>query len=176
MMRKLFSILCLAALLFILVSGARAANSIEIEFNARVTVEVSATENIKGLIHSFLTRELRSLEDVLIVDEDPDYKLEVAAVELTSNKGQKTGVALSILILMPFDSELFTPLLEAKYKESSELITTNLYNLNKHWLRVGSDDDLRKICQKIVADFDSQHLESSRILFDQINILYNKAK
>lgn len=43
------------------------ADAKELRFTARVKVTVSANENIKGAVMSYLNRELRSLNDVELV-------------------------------------------------------------------------------------------------------------
>lgn len=133
------------------------------EHRFRVQVGVTADENIKGLITSYINRELRSLRDVEIVDKDPRWLLEVIAVEISTKGGYKSGVALSIVVLEKFDNSYLKSLMRETYeKDLVVLLTSNLYAVLNHWLRVGSHDDLRSICDGIVADFDTKHLEESR--------------
>ena len=135
----------------------------------RVQVSVSANENIKGLITSYINRELRSLRDVEIVDKDPRWRLAVVALETSTKGGYKSGVALSIVVLEKFDNSSLKSLISETYKKDLVvLLTSNLYSASYHELRVGSEDDLRSICDGIVADFDTKHLEESRRLLRRL--------
>lgn len=135
----------------------------------RVRVSVSANENIKGLITSYINRELRSLRDVEIVDKDPRWLLEVVAVEISTKGGYKSGVALSVVVLKKFDNSYLKSRMRETYeKDLAVLLTSDLYAVPNHWLRVGSHDDLRSICDGIVADFDTKHLEESRRLLRRL--------
>ena len=159
-MKRLF-ILLIAVVAFTLVITATSQEQPDPRF--RVQVAVSAPENIRGLIRSYITRELRSLRDVEIVDEHPRWLIQVVATEVSGKDGYKLGVSLSIAVLEKFDNSYLKSLMLETYKKDLVVsLTSNLYSLPDLWIRIGSRNDLRNICDGIVADFDTQHLEVSR--------------
>ena len=165
-MKRLF-ILLIAVVAFTLVITATSQEQPDPRF--RVQVSVSADENIKGLITSYINRELRGLRDVEIVYKNPRWLLQVVALEITTKGGYKSGVALSIVVLEQFDNSLLKALMhETNQKDLVDLVASNLYSLPDHWLRIGSEDNLRSICDGIVADFDTKHLEGARRLLRRL--------
>lgn len=146
------------------------------KFQARVKIDVSADENIKEEVQSYLARELRSLNDVIIVDENPEWELSIIAMELSTKEGYKKGIGFSIVILKPFNfNHRFVEILKTLFGESIsdkvELIdslTYHVYSYEGHWLQTGPTDGLKSICQKIVVNFDSNHLEKSRKFYQQM--------
>jgi len=167
-MKTKFLIICIASILLCIPRVVSAQKNQLPPFSARVSVSVSADENIKGLIESYIGRELRSLGDVVVTDEKPEWIINIVALELENRAGTKTGLALSIVILEPFNRILVQGMLQRKYKEPALLLMKNLVEYNGHWLRVGSNDDLRQICSSIVADFDTQYLKARRELYQKI--------
>ncbi len=139
-------------------------------FSGRVGVYVSANENIKGEIESYISRELRSLGDIIVTDSNPRWILNIVAMELLTKGGYKSGVVLSVIILEPFDNGLVKTLLVDKTdRQMCVLLTSNLYYYPKgHWLRVGAPGDLRNLCNGIVADFDTEYLKPARNLWQKI--------
>jgi hypothetical protein len=77
------------------------------EKSIKVRVRVSADDSMKRETLSFLTRELRSLGDVEVVDTAPDYEISVVALE-TSSRGSTvpTGYAVSAIVTAPIDLTL----------------------------------------------------------------------
>lgn len=165
-MKRLF-ILLIAVVAFTLVITATSQEQPDPRF--RVQVSVSANENIKGLITSYINRELRGLRDVEIVYKNPRWLLQVVALEISTKGGYKSGVALSIVVLEQFDNSYLKSRMRETYEKNLvDLVTSNLYSVPNHWLRIGSEDDLRSICDGIVADFDTKHLEESRRLLRRL--------
>ena len=149
------------------------------KYQERVNLIVSGDQNIKGEVTSYITRELRSLNDVIIVDENADWQISILAMEAITKGSYKGGIALSVVILRPFNNNILKPFIGKLTADQSNLIdalTSFLYRYEEHWLRIGSPDDLKSICQGIVADFDSKHLEKSRRLYQQTNDALKKQK
>ena len=129
----------------------------------RVQVNVAGKESIKGLVTSYINRELRSLRDVEIVYNNPDWELDIVALEVFTESSRKIiGVALSTIILRKFNHQFLVRLLPKSYRETVTHQTSGLYNFPGHNLRMGATDDLREICNEIVADFDTDYLEKER--------------
>jgi hypothetical protein len=137
-------------------------------FSAKVKVRVSANENIKGSVGSYINRELRSLNDVELVDSNPEWEINVLAMETKTVSGYKSGFVLSTVIINRFDNQMLLAALPQNYKEAASKMTSSLWWYPDHWVITGSTDDLHKLCKEIVADFDTKHLEESRKSFREI--------
>jgi len=154
-----------------------------LERSFRVKVVVSAEEKISGKIESYIKRELRSLADVTIVEEETDYEISVVAIEDKLESGKIVGITLSVVILDCLDPLLYViPI--AKFFGWTLPGETNMtgfreklgdfgldrpsYILDEHWLRTGSYRALRSICEGIVADFDTEILEGPRKLRQEV--------
>ena len=69
-----------------------------------VRVTVSAPDSMKREALSFLTRELRALGDVEVVDTAPRYQIQVVALETSSRASSvPTGYAVSAIVTSPID-------------------------------------------------------------------------
>ena len=103
------------------------------------------------------------MRDVEIVYSNPDWELSIVAMEVFTKGERKIGLALSTVVLRRFQNqsrlELF---ISGKYKEILTVLTSDLHSFEGHWLNIGSNDDLRKTCTDIVADFDADYLEKER--------------
>ena len=129
----------------------------------RVQVSVSSKDDsFEGLVKSYINRELRSLRDVEIVYRNPRWKLSIVALEDFTKSGRKMGVTLSTVILRRFDNQFLLSTLPENYRRLASLQTSGLYDHYDQWVNGGSNDDLRTICNEIVAKFDTRYLEKVR--------------
>ena len=130
-------------LVIILVLSASFVNSDTIKVCLYTSSEETSTEN---KVASYLRRELRSLGDVEVVDSWSDWILMVETIEPTYVSGQKTGgIVCYVNYLRPFvcKSEPYIV-----YEDSS-------------WV-IGPLDELKDLCETIVAVFDNFKLEPYR--------------
>lgn len=139
------------------------------KFSAKVKLSVTADDKLKATVTSYLTRELRSISDVIVVYENAEWELCILAMELHSKGGFTTGVAISVVILRPLDIDLLKWLLTSVGDLNSKQVkvidsakTWNLYNYRHHWIAVDPLERLKSLCQEIIADFDSEFLEEER--------------
>jgi len=146
--------------------------------NFRVGFFVSADESIKGLIESYMSRELRALGDVTQSKDSYEYNLAVVALKTQSKAGHETGVVLSVSIHQKFDNQFISFAFEEDSKKFGMEWTSGLYYYPEHWVVVGSD--LKSICLEIIADFDSKILQKRRDsyqkMLDEINKIKDSAK
>jgi hypothetical protein len=176
-----FSLLFLAGILFILGQCAFAQNELP-KFSARVQVTVEADEPIKSDISSFISRELRSLHDVIITDSKPEYLIRIVAAELTSQGDQyKPGVVLSVIFTEPFPFYLLRSFMsQQKIDEAAINSLESYYSKQEVYkgqrLQAGPVYTLHKICEQIVNNFDSEYLEPARKGHQTATEIYKKIK
>ena len=154
-------ILLTAVIVMILGVTSNSEEQTDHEFRVQVSVS-SKDDSFEGLVKSYINRELRSLRDVEIVYSNPQWKLSILAMPLSLKSGYKTGLALSIVVLPKFDNQLLTWPIPEDARRFITLMTSGLYHYPGHLLYTGSNDDLRKLCDEIVADFDTDYLEKAR--------------
>lgn len=133
----------------------------------RVKVNVTAPTDVEDQIHGYLSRQLLTIPDLQLVGEgEADFEIVIAATRTRTVSGTENGFALSIAIIKPFSS-FSAGLAEALQlsPEQSDLlqnVTAGVRDVRDLWLRTGSGDDLGRVLQQIVMDFDAQHLEEMR--------------
>jgi hypothetical protein len=149
----------LAVLFVLTMSSSHAADTNSSRYSAKVKVNISAADSIRGAVSSYVNRELRSLTDVEIVENDPEWITYNLAMELKTVDGYKSGVAISTVIVSAVDNQLLSGWFQPEFKDIGLKVTSGLAGYPDQWLSVGSADDLQKLCKDIVADFDTKHLE-----------------
>jgi len=163
-MRRLAMIILLFAVLLSYTSSAPLEGNLPAKFTAKVQLRVSGSDNIKGEALSYLSRELRLLNDIVLVDEGADWILSIIAMEISTTGGYKSGITVSVVVMQPLDNEALAEIFELnseKIKFFKEL-TSGFYSFEDHWIHTCGSDQLRATCRKIVADFDGNHLENAK--------------
>ena len=135
----------------------------------KVTVIASGDENVKNLVQSYFTRELRSLGDVIIDYDDPSYVLSVLVIEIGSQSGVK-GYAISFVEFAPYSLKTLDSYLkmagldpkEERFNALRDSFSNDIYQLRDHIIQTGPPGSLRNICETIVAQFDTLTLEPAR--------------
>ena len=127
----------------------------------RVKLDVRGDESLENRIENYLSRELRDLSDVIQSKDNYRYQITVLGVKLKNTIGDGIAV-LSVSIHTKFDSQAFSSMLKKEFVREGIILTKDLYYYPKHWVRSGSVHDLRSICRRIIADFDSQILQTQR--------------
>lgn len=167
MMRWSGSIIIFLAIIAFSVE-AYSADTSTTNFTARVKVTVTASDNVMSTVNSYMKRELLSLNDVELVDDNPEWEINVMALELFTVGGNKVGVAVSTVFISHYNNQLLSGFFQQKFKDTGLEMTSHLYLHPEHRLNIGSPDDLNKICRDIVEDFDTKYLEESRKDFRKI--------
>lgn len=146
-------------------------------YSARVCVEISADNDLKTLVTSYVNRELRSLGDVTITDERTDWTIAIVAIKPKTVHGVTAGVALSTVMKQAYDPAV-VQLLLAGHK-NKDFITEQLKFLYwdpHHVLNVGAEEDLQDICKELVAKFDMDCLEPARKIHREVTDQLEEAK
>lgn len=136
-------------ILFCSISAFSQARKIYVE----VSVQVKDTK-LRDTIESYITRELRTLGDVE-VDSPGFFKIEVLALENRTST-ELLGYTMSVVI------SHFSTCTSRKTNSKGKLETWTCYVQKFHFLRVGSTDDFRKMCEDVVTDFDTRALKPMR--------------
>jgi hypothetical protein len=133
-------------------------------FEARVKVAV--TENpIMAQVVSHITRELRELQGVTVVKDNPDWTLEIIAAETKTTNGSHLGYVLSTVVLKHYGPESRKQMTAFIADEFSRQLMGEMLFIapppaHDHSLQLGTD--LRELCEAVVAKFDGRFLEVSR--------------
>jgi hypothetical protein len=121
-----------------------------------VKVIVGGNENIKELVTSCIQRELRSLQDVEIVNSQQEWELKILAMEILTKGLHQAGIIMSVVIL----DKVHAYYKKHRYKTNPGEFY--FYSYTDNWLQVSTMKDLKNLCAKIVADFDTEYLENDR--------------
>jgi hypothetical protein len=129
----------------------------------KVRVTVSAPDSMKAEALSFLTRELRALGDVEIVDTLPDYQIAVVALELSSRASTvTTGYAVSAIVGSPVKLTMLKNYLGDDDANRLFKVTGGCQQIYGHYLRITSPDRLAKLCESLIAEIDGDTFEGLR--------------
>ncbi|MFQ5962811.1 MAG: hypothetical protein ACE5KZ_00825 [Candidatus Scalinduaceae bacterium] len=155
------------------------------DFKIKVGVYVRGEEHLNGLIESYISKELRSLDNIIVTYSKLDCVIDIVVKELTNgNGGGKNGYALSVTIVDRFDTfqitraikeldtiipKIITQTIVIKQLEelSEELVgiaisTAKIKSYHNSFLYTGSASQLRELCLKVVADFNNEYLKGKR--------------
>lgn len=171
------------------------------EYTTTVRLEISASEEIENQIYSYFSRELRSLGDVELVEDNPEWIIHIVALQAKDRTGYIEGVIFSIVIEKVYEIHVEDLLSAVKiifkisdddWKELKEkrqsleelftLISTdnnvrdNIRDLVSHSLQIGSSHNTQNICQEIVADFDAELLKKERDTWRRVSELLSSYK
>ena len=139
------------------------------KFIARVRLFVESSpydQTLRGKVTSCISRELRSIGDVEIVDKEADWILMVVRYPIRAGK-KHLGDGLAVTVLKEFDKSAMENYMrqlsgEEEYKEGIRDITSNLTKFRDLIVLAGSKESLKSRCEKLVAVFDSKYLEHDR--------------
>ncbi|HEX6370137.1 MAG TPA: hypothetical protein VF006_14545 [Longimicrobium sp.] len=156
-----------AVLLLALAPGAGHAQAAPGHVSWRVLLSVTAPQDVEEEIVGFLSRQLISIPDIRLAGAgEADFEIAIVATRTRTVTGTENGFALSVAIIKPFSS-FSAGLAEALQlsPEQSDLlqgVTAGVRDVRDLWLRTGAGDDLGRVLQQIVIDFDQQHVEEMR--------------
>ena len=162
---RLFLLLFLAAFA---TAPVRAAEKV----NYGVRLKVAASENIRGVVTSYLSRELRRLGDIDIVEDSPWFTLSIIAVAASNRAGTQTGYAFSVVVerSIPYRKmrDEFAKLLDGNMMKVMDVSFDNAARIVSHFVELGGVDELENLCKKIIADIDGNQFEEQRKVSQQL--------
>jgi len=148
----------------------------QMEGNFRVYINVIGDDSIKDNIYSYLSRDLRTLGDIVLTEDEYDYELCVIGLVAENKIGNEIGIVLSIVVNQKFDNKYFA---ENIFKNSDNKnlflsITGALYHEPKHYLYLTSTDGLKSLCSDFIVTFDVDTLQYVRDLRQKIKDIFNE--
>ena len=121
-------------------------------------------------VKSYLARELRSLGDVNIVDENETFRLGVVAVQNKAS-GKIIGYSISLVVYIRLSSEYLAENLSERGSLSKDqreflnwLTAVGIYVPTGHILSTEGPDEesLRRLCSNLITTLDINTLEAHR--------------
>lgn len=134
----------------------------------KIHVSLEVTGDNKNIVYSYLTRELRSLNDVVIEDKDGRYELIFVVLEPHYKAGKKTGgIIIATAILDNYYKNVLKIIVAIFVKDKQHQETLNssidsLTSIRTLFVNSGSKDDLKQICEDIITKIDIEYLEEVR--------------
>lgn len=196
-MKKFFLLFASGLLIaaFISLAVANSKKSELRKYSTTVTLVISATEDeIKNQVYSYISRELRALGDVQLLEDNSvwavksntEWVIQIIAMQQENKDRRIIGWVMSSVILKPIlrdrDFKLFI-LNKALKGEYDEKLWQELFEqlrtsciVSGHGIRSGSPEDLQSNCKGIVAKFDSECLKESRKADQQLWKQFNKLR
>lgn len=142
-------------------------SSIRAQAAFRVSLEITCEDELmKNQVESLFSRELRSLNDVVIVNNKPNWHLAIICITTENLDRVETGYAMSVVALHPMQAEWFEYLVELDSEAKTAINEYDIKDYRNHWVLVGSSDGLEVQIDKVVASFDAQQLQPIRLLLD----------
>jgi hypothetical protein len=105
----------------------------------KISFVVPAKNELTDQVRSYINRELRALHDVELVEKDPNFDsffISIYPISLKLFTGIPTAIAISYVF------------------QKGDLI--------EHCVLTGSSNDLKALCENIIARFDTNCLEPKR--------------
>ena len=166
---KFFIAVLLSTLLFPYSSNAETSSEKE-SFSDSFLVQliVEGEETLQERIASYVSHELRQLGDVRETSENPEMTINILAMEIHNNGGDEVGIAISTVVSQPFPKWIFKYIEKPVQSFFTEdfLFSDGLFD--RHYLMVGSSENLKELCAMIVADFDRDCIEPNRELMHKV--------
>ena len=151
----------------------------------RVKVDVSARDDIKQALHSYIGQSFQSLPGVRLVENDPSWTIKIVTITVQDNEGNVSALGLSVVVLKHgLEMDLLRTLTQAWHhiikagllqKDQPlevgmrQLIdgidrlpqTDDLAVLSQHRMCLIPVPKLAEACHDIVMDFNSRFLQPS---------------
>lgn len=126
-----------------------------IQFSERVALNISAPSYLKALATSYISRELRTIPDVKVVDEKPNWEIYVRIIEPELESGQSPGFVMSLILTRCGVFCNDNP--HCITKGGCKYISDNLMTIRRA--------DFKERCRAIAAEFDTRIVGKCRKAF-----------
>lgn len=137
-----------------------------LDFSARVAVDVSPSGHLEPLDRC-LRAELQRIPGVSVAGQEPEWILNVTALENHDRRDSSRRHVLAVIFKRPFSG---TPLLKSmagkQYEGVIEDMTADVYRVSP--VQLFASADLVGSCRAIVKAFESQELSKKRKLLETL--------
>jgi hypothetical protein len=141
--------------------------------NTTIKLEVIGSQEFKSLATSYLGRELRGLQDVAMVEQDPVFKLTISGIDNQTASGSKLGYTVHVLAGRAVSLTFWNKILDtisAGATEAAKNSTKTLFKVDlekaitilDNSMYTTPPDRLQEICATIVTDLDRTIFEPLR--------------
>ena len=141
----------------------------------RVQVKVSASDNAKNEVTSFLKRELRKIGDIDLVETDPTMIISVVALAISNRSGVPTGYCLSVVVEKPVPyrqiRDEYAKAFDPNIIPLMDTVFDNTTRLSSHFAGVCGPEELEFECKQVIANIDGSVFEDTRKFVQQITDL-----
>ena len=146
----------------------------------RVKLTVTCDE-CANLVRSYMSRELRAIGDVALVDDHPDFEFKVVALATYNQRNVPTGYTMAVLLLDWTLGQFLANILEGGAEYCTEpskgifmglarggegvpkaIVVTSFCQVLNLEVRSLPPEKLESECRKIIAEFDGGFLEVHR--------------
>jgi hypothetical protein len=136
-------------------------------FAARISVRIdSENDDTRTQFTSYLSRELRNLDNVVITGEKPTYILRLNVMELESKGGTAGGFAASALLTRPLDVAVVKAVMQDKVEPRwADKVTGYLANAEtvlQSLLVSGAHADIEVVAKYLATTLDGKQFEPDR--------------
>ena len=153
-MKQLFVVLLILCL-------AVPASGLDKQGQIKVKVDIKGDAELLDRVDSFFNRELRSLGDVVITDEDPNFNIYITAMEMEGCDGEGLGIiTVSYIVFSRLAPQIYAWVEEKGGRNIAKA------DWEKEWGSVGglerygefiiSPDDLRGVFEELVIQLDTK--------------------
>lgn len=160
------------AVLSVLLCGCCQAQDLPGKWSGRVKLEVAGEAPLTDTVVSYISRELRALGDIELVQVNPDFAVSVVALENTVEEGRRvTGYTLAVVITKPVQLNLIDALLGDTVPEtgrdSLKKTFKDAVEIKDQSCKITPVEHLQKTCREIVIDLDTRCLQPARMYWQK---------
>jgi hypothetical protein len=141
----------------------------------RVSVKVGGDESLKGDVTSYIKRELRSLNDLVITDDNPRFSISVLIVRVRGVRGEDLGFSMSVVVTELSGRSLANIIkpescgacVASSWGRALGETLPDMVEVQDHLLFTGGPDDLQTLCRNVVTGIDTDIFEPRRAIIQK---------
>jgi hypothetical protein len=124
----------------------------------RVKLMIQADKAVQTVVENELRKEFRSLGDISLVNEKPDFEIRVIVMGSAGKEKEDSGIAFSTVFLSPYGRSGIPDFYLSRCKGDKEGLKiieefSEIQFYKDHFLQVGSGKDIEQICRDIAQYF-----------------------
>ena len=123
----------------------------------RVRLSVSGPDTLQSSLRIILREALEDQGDVVITEVNPQWILQIAALQLEGPSGTTRSVVVSVLVLETFSTGPLTVLLGDQLDRATVAavgqLTSGLFRGARHWMEAGPTAKMETLIEGVVSRF-----------------------